>query len=61
MFTRGETVGLAEWIIDDTCLVFSRFGKRAPSRFGKRLNELEREEEMLQDLLAAEINHNDYF
>ena len=22
MFTTGETVGLAEWIIDDTCLVF---------------------------------------
>ena len=21
MFTTGETVGLAEWIIDDTCLV----------------------------------------
>ena len=21
MFTIGETVGLAEWIIDDTCLV----------------------------------------
>ena len=21
MFTPGETVGLAEWIIDDTCLV----------------------------------------
>ena len=22
MFTTGETVDLAEWIIDDTCLVF---------------------------------------
>ena len=22
MFVTGETVGLAEWIIDDTCLVF---------------------------------------
>ena len=22
MFNTGETVGLAEWIIDDTCLVF---------------------------------------
>ena len=22
MFATGETVGLAEWIIDDTCLVF---------------------------------------
>ena len=22
MFTTGETLGLAEWIIDDTCLVF---------------------------------------
>ena len=21
MFTTGETVGLTEWIIDDTCLV----------------------------------------
>ena len=21
MFTTGETVGLAEWIIDDTCLI----------------------------------------
>ena len=25
MFASGETVGLAEWIIDDTCLVFSFF------------------------------------
>ena len=25
MFTTGETVGLAEWIIDETCLVFSCF------------------------------------
>ena len=25
MFATGETVGLAEWIIDDTCLVFSSF------------------------------------
>ena len=24
MFTTSETVGLAEWIIDDTCLVFSK-------------------------------------
>ena len=23
MVATGETVGLAEWIIDDTCLVFS--------------------------------------
>ena len=23
MFATGVTVGLAEWIIDDTCLVFS--------------------------------------
>ena len=23
MFATGETVGLAEWIIDDTCLVLS--------------------------------------
>ena len=22
MFTTGETVGLAEWIIDDACLVY---------------------------------------
>ena len=22
MFATGESVGLAEWIIDDTCLVF---------------------------------------
>ena len=22
MFATGETVGLAEWIIDDTCLVY---------------------------------------
>ena len=22
MFANGETVGLAKWIIDDTCLVF---------------------------------------
>ena len=25
MFATGETVGLAEWIIDDTCLVISTF------------------------------------
>ena len=25
MFASGETVGLAEWIIDDTCLVFIAF------------------------------------
>ena len=29
MFTTGKTVGLAEWIIDDTCLVFLRI---KPSR-----------------------------
>ena len=27
MFTTGETVGLAEWIIDGTCLVLSAFPK----------------------------------
>ena len=27
MFATGETVGLAEWIIDDTCLVSSLFPK----------------------------------
>ena len=25
MFTTGETVGLVEWIIDDTCLVLLCF------------------------------------
>ena len=25
MFATGDTVGLAEWIIDDTCLVFLSF------------------------------------
>ena len=25
MIATGETVGLAEWIIDDTCLVLSSF------------------------------------
>ena len=25
MFATGETVGLAEWIIDDTCLVIYNF------------------------------------
>ena len=25
MFTTGETVGLAEWIIEDTCLVLTNF------------------------------------
>ena len=25
MSATGETVGLAEWIIDDTCLVFHSF------------------------------------
>ena len=25
IFTTGETVGLAEWIIDDTCLVQCHF------------------------------------
>ena len=25
MFATGKTVGLAEWIIDDTCLVFPLF------------------------------------
>ena len=25
MFATGETLGLAEWIIDDTCLVFFTF------------------------------------
>ena len=24
MVATGETLGLAEWIIDDTCLVFSK-------------------------------------
>ena len=28
MFTTGETEGLAEWIIDDTCHVFNYFDKR---------------------------------
>ena len=31
MFTTGETMGLAEWIIDDTCLVFlALFNKSIP-------------------------------
>ena len=25
MFATGETVGLAEWIIDDTCLVYYNY------------------------------------
>ena len=25
MFASGMTMGLTEWIIDDTCLVFSKF------------------------------------
>ena len=28
MFATGEIVGLAEWIIDDTCLVVSSSGKK---------------------------------
>ena len=28
MFSTGKTVGLAEWIIDDTCLVTTLFFKR---------------------------------
>ena len=28
MFPTGETVGLAEWIIDDTCLVFRNITKQ---------------------------------
>ena len=28
MFSTGETVGLAEWIIDDTCLVFFYEGQK---------------------------------
>ena len=35
MFTTGETVGLEEWIIDDSCListmVIKRLSKRNPS------------------------------
>ena len=27
MFATGETVGLAEWIIDDTCLVLISTGQ----------------------------------
>ena len=30
MFATGETVGLAEWIIDDTCLVSDRFKEILP-------------------------------
>ena len=30
MFTTGETVGLAEWIIDDTCLVIITFNNPSP-------------------------------
>ena len=33
MFTTGGTVGLAEWIIDDTYLVFSFFGESSQSFF----------------------------
>ena len=29
MVATGETVGLAEWIIDDTCLVFPAFDSTA--------------------------------
>ena len=29
MFATGETVGLAEWIIDDTCLVTIIFPKES--------------------------------
>ena len=32
MFTTGETVGLAEWIIDDTCLI--SLGSRWNFQFG---------------------------
>ena len=33
MFITGEAVGLAEWIIDDTCLVFSIFVDESPCSF----------------------------
>ena len=34
MFATGETVGLAEWIIDDTCLVYSIFNRITPAWLG---------------------------
>ena len=41
MFTTGETLGLAEWLIDDTCLVFfifHRASKKNPLRYRKILS-----------------------
>ena len=32
MFTTGENVGLAEWIIDDTCLVTFYFMRQKRKR-----------------------------
>ena len=35
MFSIGETVGLAEWIIDDSCLVLiNSVGKNAVMKLG---------------------------
>ena len=34
MFTTGEAVGLAKWIIDDTCLVLSTLQFRRLQEFG---------------------------
>ena len=35
MFSTGETVGLAEWIISDTCLVIATLQKKIPERIPK--------------------------
>ena len=37
MFTTGETVGLAKWIIDDTCLVYLSVVKLAMKFFGLKI------------------------
>ena len=40
MFATGETVGLAEWIIDDTCLVLIKLNKLSYMKRQKYNNEL---------------------
>ena len=37
MFSTGETVGLAEWIIDDSCLVASIFRALVGSNFSSQV------------------------
>ena len=60
MFATGETVGLAEWIIDDTCLVYYIFYEI--DNITPDVDDLNEDEQALLDLgssdpsTLAEIN-----